>query len=114
MRPALAFLSGSLPYVVQCARKSFVQSRLSSLTYIAAGKGCRARMSTTTDDNVMARVERKISDALSPKSLSVNPTYGDPNGSHVSIRVVSDMFEGKNVVKRHQLVYKAIWDELQV
>ena len=74
----------------------------------------RARMSTLADDTVMARVHQKIADALSPQSLSVQPTYGDPNGSHVSINVVSQAFEGKNVVKRHQLVYKAIWEELQV
>ena len=39
--------------------------------------------------------------------------YDDPNGSHVSIEVVSSMFEGKRPVQRQQLVYKAIWEELQ-
>lgn len=29
-----------------------------------------------------------------------------------SIKVVSEMFEGLNVVKRHKLVYGAIWEEL--
>lgn len=64
-------------------------------------------------DTVMAQVERKLMDALSPEKLVVTPTYDDPNGSHVSIYVVSDVFEGDNVVKRHRKIYSAIWDELQ-
>ena len=39
--------------------------------------------------------------------------YDDPNGSHISIEVVSPKFEGKRPVQRQQLVYKAIWQELQ-
>jgi stress-induced morphogen len=78
----------------------------------------RAMSSTTTgpqstEDSVVASVERKLTEALQPESLSVIPAYGDPNGSHVSISVVSDVFEGLNVVKRHKMVYKAIWEELQ-
>ena len=38
--------------------------------------------------------------------------YDDPNGSHISIVVVSDAFEGKRPVQRQQLVYKAIWEEV--
>ena len=39
--------------------------------------------------------------------------FDDPNGSHIAIKVVSPMFAGKRVVQRQQLVYKAIWEELQ-
>jgi stress-induced morphogen len=39
--------------------------------------------------------------------------YDDPNGSHISIEVVSAKFEGKRPMQRQQLVYKAIWAELQ-
>lgn len=39
--------------------------------------------------------------------------YDDPNGSHISIMVVSSMFEGKRPVQRQQLVYKALWEELK-
>jgi BolA-like protein 1 len=39
--------------------------------------------------------------------------YDDPNGSHISIEVVSDKFTGKRAMQRQQLVYKAIWEELQ-
>lgn len=65
-----------------------------------------------SDDTVMAGVEKKLTAALSPTELDVIPAYGDPNGSHVSIRVVSTAFDGLNMVKRHRLVYKAIWEEL--
>ena len=39
--------------------------------------------------------------------------YDDPNGSHISIEVKSALFEGKRPVQRQQLVYKALWEELQ-
>lgn len=39
--------------------------------------------------------------------------YDDPNGSHIAIEVVSDKFDGKRPVQRQQLVYKALWEELQ-
>jgi BolA-like protein 1 len=39
--------------------------------------------------------------------------FDDPNGSHIAIHVVSSMFEGKRPMQRQQLVYKAIWEELQ-
>jgi stress-induced morphogen len=39
--------------------------------------------------------------------------FDDPNGSHISVTVISDKFEGKRAVQRQQMVYKALWDELQ-
>jgi len=39
--------------------------------------------------------------------------YDDPNGSHIAIEVISELFEGKRAVQRQQLVYKAIWEEMQ-
>ncbi len=65
-------------------------------------------------DTVMGTIEKKLSDALAPERLEVTPTYGDPQGAHVSIEVVSSAFEGMAVVKRHQAVYKVIWEELAV
>lgn len=62
----------------------------------------------------MQKMENKISTAVKPSRLQVVPTLGDPNGAHVSIEVVSSSFEGMSSVKRHQIVYKAIWEELQV
>jgi BolA-like protein len=36
----------------------------------------------------------------------VSGAYDDPNGSHISIEVVSSKFQGKRPVQRQQLVYK--------
>lgn len=72
------------------------------------------RMLSSPPDTVMATVEQKLEAALAPARLMVTPTYGDPNGAHVSIEVVSEAFEGMMTVKRHQKVYKVIWEELQV
>ena len=51
--------------------------------------------------------------ALETEDVKVTGAYDDPNGSHISIEVVSSMFEGKRPVQRQQLVYKALWEELQ-
>ncbi len=45
--------------------------------------------------------------------LQYTGAYDDPNGSHISIEVKSALFEGKRPVQRQQLVYKALWEELQ-
>ena len=36
------------------------------------------------------------------------------DGRHVTIDVVSAVFEGKSAVDRQRMVYKAIWQELAV
>jgi stress-induced morphogen len=46
-------------------------------------------------------------------TLKIKGAYDDPNGSHISIEVISDKFEGKRPVQCQQLVYKALWEELQ-
>eukprot|EP00607_Mallomonas_marina_P001067 CAMPEP_0182427798 /NCGR_PEP_ID=MMETSP1167-20130531/19785_1 /TAXON_ID=2988 /ORGANISM="Mallomonas Sp, Strain CCMP3275" /LENGTH=72 /DNA_ID=CAMNT_0024610291 /DNA_START=229 /DNA_END=447 /DNA_ORIENTATION=- len=51
-------------------------------------------------------------DALSPTTCVVKGSYDDPNGSHITIDVVSSMFEGKSSMRRQQMVYKAIWNEM--
>jgi acid stress-induced BolA-like protein IbaG/YrbA len=62
--------------------------------------------------SVVDLVERRIREALNPQSVRVEPTFGDPNGAHVSIRVIGECFEGKRAVARHQMVYRAIWKEM--
>ncbi|KAF6001935.1 hypothetical protein F1559_001763 [Cyanidiococcus yangmingshanensis] len=69
-------------------------------------------MSGWGDNTVVERVERRIQEALNPQSLRVEPTFGDPNGAHVNIRVVGECFQGKRLVARHQMVYRAIWKEM--
>jgi stress-induced morphogen len=50
--------------------------------------------------------------ALNPIECQVIPAYGDPNGSHVTIKVVSAAFEGKRAVQRQQMVYKVCFSIL--
>jgi BolA protein len=61
----------------------------------------------------VASARSKIQNDLQATSLEVTSTHDDPNGSHITIRVVSPLFEGVNRVKRQQMVYKAIWEEMQ-
>ena len=65
------------------------------------------------DTSIVDICSQKIKDALDASDVTVTGAYDDPNGSHISIQVVSSKFEGKRVVQRQQLVYKAIWEELQ-
>jgi len=60
---------------------------------------------------LMASMQAKIEASLEAASVVVEDTSGD--GSHVSIDVVSTLFEGKTSVQRQRLVYKSIWEELQ-
>lgn len=67
----------------------------------------------TPETSIVDKCKEKIQTALEAKRVKVTGAYDDPNGSHISVEVVSRMFEGKRAVQRQQLVYKAIWEELQ-
>ena len=60
---------------------------------------------------LMEQMREKISQGLEARSVDVNDLSG--NGKHVSIKVVSQAFEGKSSVNRQRMVYKCIWLELQ-
>eukprot|EP01023_Acetabularia_acetabulum_P018175 TRINITY_DN19184_c0_g1_i1.p2 TRINITY_DN19184_c0_g1~~TRINITY_DN19184_c0_g1_i1.p2 ORF type:complete len:190 (+),score=16.33 TRINITY_DN19184_c0_g1_i1:54-572(+) len=62
-------------------------------------------------DKLMQDMTVKIGGALETENVKVVDAYGD--SQHVSIEVVSDLFEGKSAVQRQRMVYKAIWQELQ-
>jgi len=70
------------------------------------------RLFASGEDTVVSRCTKKITDALRPLHLKVSAAHDDPNGSHIAIECVSAMFEGKSMVMRQRLVYKAIWDEM--
>ena len=55
----------------------------------------------------------KITDAISPAELEIQGAFDDPNGSHISIYCVAAAFEGLRSMKRQQMVYKAICEEMQ-
>jgi len=72
--------------------------------------------SSTTEGGETSIVDTcrdKIQKALETDDVIVKGAFDDPNGSHISIEVVSDLFVGKRAVQRQQLVYKAIWEEMQ-
>jgi len=66
---------------------------------------------------VLALVEAKLREKLSPAHLEVineSHMHSVPKGSetHFKVVVVSEKFEGLSAVKRHQLVYGALQEEL--
>ena len=69
--------------------------------------------STFGDKTVVDTCTDKITDAISPAELKIQGAFDDPNGSHISIYCVSEAFEGLRSMKRQQMVYKAIWEEMQ-
>lgn len=70
--------------------------------------------------SMQALIESKLRDALAPSHLEViNESHMHASGkknpaaeTHFKVVVVSDRFEGLNPVKRHQLVYGALGEEL--
>jgi acid stress-induced BolA-like protein IbaG/YrbA len=61
---------------------------------------------TSTGPSIVDICQQKIQEALGADSVQVTGAYDDPNGSHISIQVVSDKFEGKRPMQRQQMVYK--------
>lgn len=64
------------------------------------------------------RITRKLTDALTPVYLEVineSHMHNVPKGSetHFKVVVVSDRFENLAPVRRHQLVYSALGEELK-
>jgi len=63
------------------------------------------------NEKLMESMKGKISAALEASAVEVKDVYGD--GQHVTIDVVSAQFEGKGSMKRQQMVFRSIWEELQ-
>jgi BolA protein len=68
--------------------------------------------------SLLARIESKLKDALAPSHLEViNESYmhNVPTGAetHFKVVVVSSRFDGLSAVKRHQLVYGTLGDEMR-
>ena len=68
------------------------------------------------------RIERKLSQAFSPTSLSVRDDShlhaghagARPEGeTHFTVKVVSEAFAGKSRVERHRMVHAALSEELR-
>lgn len=82
-----------------------VVARIQRAMFASGGDG-----NNITED-LMNSMRGKISDGLEADSVVVRDESG--NGRHVSIKVVSKMFEGKSSVNRQRMVYKTIWMELE-
>jgi BolA protein len=68
--------------------------------------------------SIHAVIEAKLRDALAPAHLEVineSHMHKVPKGSetHFKVVVVSERFEGVSAVKRHQLVYGALAEEMK-
>ncbi|GBF93977.1 hypothetical protein Rsub_06226 [Raphidocelis subcapitata] len=74
---------------------------------------------------IASSMQRKITAALKPVKLDIvdeshkhaghagNPS-GNPNAeTHFKVLVVSDEFEGKRLVQRHQILYRLLDDEIK-
>ena len=66
---------------------------------------------------MQARIEEKLTAALSPRVLDVineSHNHSVPKGSetHFKVVVVSEAFEGKMQVARHRLIYGVLGDEM--
>lgn len=73
----------------------------------------RARMMSTNDDTVVSRCTKKIMDMLETDKCIVRSSSDDPNGAHITIECISEKFAGLRSMQRQQLLYKAIWNEMQ-
>jgi stress-induced morphogen len=95
--------------------RAFVSSRIQHgfARSLTATRVTRAMTTGSSETSVVDTCLKKIQDALESTDVKVTGAYDDPNGSHISIEVVSAKFAGKRPVQRQQLVYKAIWEELQ-
>jgi len=67
-------------------------------------------------------IEKKLTDALAPASLEIidesekhrgHAGYRDGGESHFHVKIVSNIFAGKNRVARQRLVMSALRDELK-
>lgn len=102
---AKAFTTRSATFFL--SKQQFAAGRVSEFARFMSAEG------DGPDTSIVDVCTEKISAALETEDVKVVGAYDDPNGSHISIEVTSAKFEGKRAVQRQQLVYKAIWEELQ-
>ncbi len=67
---------------------------------------------------VQQRIESKLKESLEPSHLEVineSHMHNVPKGSetHFKVVVISQRFDGLSAVKRHQLVYGVLGDEMK-
>ncbi len=62
-------------------------------------------------------IRRRLTDALQPESLDIEDDSArhaghasSGGGGHFNVTIVSDKFNGLNLIKRHRIVYDAVAD----
>jgi BolA protein len=62
-------------------------------------------------------IRQRLTDALAPESLDIEDDSASHaghasagGGGHFNVIIVSDKFDGLNLIKRHRLVYDAVAD----
>ena len=65
-------------------------------------------------------IRQKLEEALKPELIEIVDDSaahaghaGNTGGGHYNVTIVSQEFEGKSLVQRHQLVYKALGDMMK-
>ena len=106
--PALA-MRASVPLALRSAQALHTPPQL----LLARTVALRLLSAEGPNRSVVSTCKEKISAALEPREIRVQGAFDDPNGSHITIYCVSDAFEGKRSLVRQQMVFKAIWEEMQ-
>ena len=62
-------------------------------------------------------IKQKLNEAIKPKTIELidnSPAHaghaGAKSGGHYNVTIVADLFDGKSLVQRHQLIYQALGD----
>lgn len=70
---------------------------------------------------ITEQIKKLLNDALNPERIEIidhsAAHAGHPGaqegGGHYHVTIVADAFEGKSMVQRHQLIYKALGDMMK-
>jgi BolA protein len=66
-------------------------------------------------------IKQKLNDALNPELIEIIDNSADhaghagaaKGGGHYNLTIVAEIFDGKSMVQRHQLIYQALDDLLK-
>ncbi len=70
----------------------------------------------------LQRIEDRLQQSLSPQSLEIiddsashagHAGVKEHGGGHYFATIVSDIFEGKSLIQRHQIVYRSLGELMQ-
>ena len=69
----------------------------------------------------VALIENRLKEVFSPVTLAIvdesakhaGHAGARSGGGHFIVDIVSDSFEGKNLIQRHRLIYEALGDAMQ-